>query len=86
MDSRKEEIITFKVDAALADKLRSVPNRSEFIRQAVLQHLGHECPICHGSGTLTPHQMAHLQSFLEHHQLAQCSDCGETYFVCDYHH
>ncbi|AFG38084.1 ribbon-helix-helix domain-containing protein [Spirochaeta africana] len=84
MEKRKEEIITFKVDPALAEQLRAVPNRSEFIRQAVLQYLGHECPICHGTGTLTAHQMLHLRTFLEHHQLQQCSECGETHLVCEF--
>ncbi|GAB6089638.1 ribbon-helix-helix domain-containing protein [Spirochaeta dissipatitropha] len=86
METRKEEIITFKVDSGLAEKLRSVPNRSEFIRQAVLLHLGNECPFCHGTGTLTAHQMAHLQTFLEHHEMQQCDECGETHLVCENGH
>jgi hypothetical protein len=61
--THKDEVITFKVDEALAEQLRLMPNRSEFIRQAVLQALNFECPLCHGAGTLTPNQMKHWEAF-----------------------
>ncbi|MFP4510872.1 MAG: ribbon-helix-helix domain-containing protein [Spirochaetota bacterium] len=80
---RKEEIITFKVDEALASELKHIPNRSQFIRDALLSALKNECPVCHGSGTLTPNQMKHWQEFAEHHHVAECGDCNETYLVCD---
>ena len=35
-EPKKREIITFKVDDALRKALQSVPNRSEFIRSAIL--------------------------------------------------
>ncbi len=79
----KEEIITFKVDHALADELKRIPNRSEFIRQAVLQALANECPLCHGTGTLTPNQLRHWHEFLSGHSLHTCDDCHETYLACD---
>ncbi len=82
MEKRKEEVISFKVDPVLAEKLRSVPNRSEFIRQAVLQHLGNECPFCHGTGTLSVHQKKHLEIFLENHEMRRCAECGETHIFC----
>jgi hypothetical protein len=84
--NHKDEVITFKVDDALADMLRTMPNRSEFIRQAVLQALEMECPLCHGTGTLTPNQMAHWQDFREHHELTRCAVCGEPHLTCRDHH
>ncbi len=81
--THKDEVITFKVDGALAEQLRLMPNRSEFIRQAVLQALQFECPLCHGSGTLTPNQMKHWQEFAEHHQLVTCDVCGESHITCE---
>lgn len=80
---RKEEIITFKVDEALAHELRHMPNRSQFIRDALLSALKNECPVCHGAGTLSPNQMKHWQEFAEHHRVVACDDCNETYIVCD---
>ena len=80
--NHKDEVITFKVDDALAEQLRAIPNRSEFIRQAVLQALEMECPLCHGAGTLTPNQMTHWQEFLQHHQVTTCEVCGEAHIAC----
>ncbi|SIQ34493.1 hypothetical protein SAMN05920897_10784 [Alkalispirochaeta americana] len=79
----KDEVITFKVDGALAEQLRSLPNRSEFIRQAVLQALEMECPLCHGTGTLSVNQMAHWRAFREHHRLVTCDVCGEPHLACE---
>lgn len=45
----KPDIITFKVDAALRNALRGVPNRSAFIRTAILSALENACPLCGGS-------------------------------------
>lgn len=81
--SYKDEVITFKVDGALAEQLRLIPNRSEFIRQAVQQALEYECPLCHGLGTLTANQMKHWEAFTEHHHVDRCDVCGESYLRCD---
>ncbi len=83
--NHKDEVITFKVDEALAEQLRVIPNRSEFIRQAVLQALEMECPLCHGVGTLTPNQMQHWQKFMDHHEMATCDVCGEQHIACAEH-
>ena len=64
MKNPKQEIITFKVDSLLREKLRKIPNRSEFIRQALLSALERVCPLCLGTGTLNPKQKEHLESFL----------------------
>ena len=50
----KDEVISFKVGAALARVIRRLPNRSEFIRAAVLSALDHACPLCQGTGLLCP--------------------------------
>lgn len=82
MLSHKDEVITFKVDAALAEALKGIANRSEFIRQAVLQALKHECPLCHGNGTLTANQMKHWVEFTRTHTVQVCDVCGETHIEC----
>ena len=79
----KDEVITFKVDPDLAEVLRRIPNRSQFIRSAVLNSLDHICPLCQGLGILSPDQKQHWQDFTEHHGITECSTCGSVHLVCD---
>ncbi|WP_455383467.1 ribbon-helix-helix domain-containing protein [Salinispira pacifica] len=81
--ARKDEVITFKVDEELAAQLTGIPNRSEFIRAAVLHALENACPLCNGVGILTPAQRRHWNAFAEHHTMQECEDCHERYLVCD---
>ena len=80
---RKSEIITFKADDALLDALRGIRNRSEFIRSAVLSALESNCPLCGGSGILSPKQREHWREFAVHHALRECEECHEVHLVCD---
>ena len=61
---RKQEIISFKAVPALLVELRAVPNRSEFIRLAILAALENACPLCGGTGILTAQQKEHVGSFM----------------------
>ena len=82
MNNPKQEIITFKVDSLLREKLRKIPNRSEFIRRALMSALEGVCPLCLGTGTLNPRQKEHLESFLDSHSLEECEECHEIHLVC----
>jgi hypothetical protein len=82
MKKSKSEIITFKVDAALSEVLHGISNRSEFIRAAVTAALGAVCPLCQGTGILTPHQKEHWESFSRDHSIQKCRDCEELYLNC----
>ena len=77
-----ESVITFKADASLMEALRSIPNRSEFIRAAILAALDNHCPLCGGTGVLTPRQKTHWEVFARHHPLRECTDCHEVHLVC----
>jgi len=79
---KKQEIITFKVDEDLLDAIKDIPNRSEFIRMAILEALGSVCPLCNGSGMLTPNQKRHWQDFAADHSIEICSRCHESILVC----
>mgnify|MGYP007068119302 FL=1 len=83
MATRKQEIITFKVDEALMKALAAVPNRSEFIRAAILQAMDNLCPLCSGTGYLTPDQRRHWEEFSSHHALEKCKECESVYLVCE---
>lgn len=79
---RKEEIITFKVDRPLWEAMQAIPNRSEFIREAIQTALEGVCPLCQGTGTLTPDQRRHWGQFTEKHVLETCEDCHAVHLVC----
>ena len=80
---RKQEIISFKADGAMAKALSQVPNRSEFIRSAVLSALRNACPLCGGTGHLTAHQRRHWEAFTSTHSVRKCTDCRAVHLVCD---
>jgi hypothetical protein len=80
---RKQEIITFKADEPLLEAMVGIPNRSEFIRAAILAALDSACPLCKGTGILTPDQRKHWREFAEHHALAECEDCHAVHLVCE---
>lgn len=84
-DRKKSEIITFKVDETLIEAMRGIENRSGFIRAAILAALDSTCPLCGGSGILTPNQRDHWQTFCRDHSLTECADCHELHLVCDRH-
>jgi hypothetical protein len=78
----KQNIITFKADEALVAALEGVANRSEFIRSAILAALDGACPLCRGTGVLTPNQRRHWREFSRTHPVETCSHCAERRFVC----
>jgi hypothetical protein len=80
--TRKVEVVTFKADEALLDAMKGISNRSAFIRSAVLHALENVCPVCKGSGILTPNQKRHWEAFAQDHKLKECSDCHEFSLIC----
>ena len=82
--AHKDEVITFKVAADLAERIRHLPNRSEFIRVAVLSALDNVCPVCQGSGVLESTQRKHFEEFLRSHHIERCPDCTGVHLVCDH--
>lgn len=82
-NKKKEEIITFKVDEALSEKLSGISNRSDFIRRAILSALDSVCPLCFGTGVLTPEQKQHWEEFSRTHSVQECSTCHANYIICE---
>lgn len=78
----RHEIITFKADEELAKAMEGVPNRSEFIRRAILAALDNTCPLCKGTGSLTIDQQRHWEAFARHHAVRRCEDCSALHLVC----
>jgi hypothetical protein len=82
MARSKNDVITFKVDESLHHAMEGIPNRSEFIRAAILAALDNVCPLCNGTGILTPNQREHWNAFAGTHALEECGHCHERRIVC----
>ena len=82
MKKNRQQVFSFKTDDELAALLREMPNRSEFIRNALAAALASRCPLCRGAGILTPEQQEHWRHFLSCHTLEECEECHGVHFVC----
>jgi hypothetical protein len=78
----KPSIVTFKAEGSLMAALEGVPNRSAFIRSAILAALENLCPLCRGTGILTPDQKTHWTTFAEGHTVQECGECHVQHLVC----
>ena len=83
--TKTAEVITFKADEALLEALKGVRNRSEFIRTAILASLDSGCPLCKGTGVLTPKQKEHWEAFSREHRIEECAKCHEMHLICAAH-
>ncbi|MEW6347736.1 MAG: ribbon-helix-helix domain-containing protein [Thermodesulfobacteriota bacterium] len=82
MTTDKQEVITFKVPESFKEALKGIPNRSEFIRGAILAALDNVCPLCKGTGILLPNQKQHWEQFAKDHHMEECSECNARHLVC----
>ncbi len=80
----KAEIVTFKADESLLKAIGGIPNRSQFIRAAILAALENTCPLCKGTGLLTPNQREHWRKFAHTHSVERCEDCQEFHLLCEH--
>lgn len=80
---KKADTITFKVDPNLLEILQAMPNRSEFIRSAILCALDHVCPLCSGSGVLSPAQKKCWDKFSENHEIRRCIESDQIQILCN---
>ncbi|MCS7015179.1 MAG: hypothetical protein NZM42_03545 [Gemmatales bacterium] len=76
--SRKAVLVAFKVEPELAQILDQLPNKSDFIRRAIIAQLNMGCPLCAGTGVLPrglhDHYAQHLREIAQRH----CDRCGRT--------
>jgi len=80
---KKADTVTFKVDPNLLEILQAMPNRSEFIRSAILNALNHVCPLCSGAGVLSPAQKTCWDKFAEHHEIKKCAETDQIQLLCN---
>ncbi len=75
-EKTKQRIVTFKVEEELAAFLDNMPNKSDFIRKALLSALMEPCPVCDGKGSVPRSLRADLQKIFERFDFVPCSYCG----------
>jgi hypothetical protein len=80
---KKADTVTFKVDPNLLEILQSMPNRSEFIRSAILNALDHVCPLCSGTGVLSPSQKKCWDKFSQNHEIVKCTENDQIQIFCN---
>lgn len=73
--SPKSKIVAFKVEEDLADFLDNLPNKSEFIRKAILAQFGMTCPLCAGSGVVPRGVHEHYKPLIAQHDKRACEKC-----------
>src|SRR5205823_10952085 len=72
---QKSEIVAFKVEKDLAEFLDRLPNKSEFIRRAILAQFGMNCPLCVGSGVVPRGIHDHFKPVIAEHNTRPCEKC-----------
>jgi hypothetical protein len=72
--SPKNAVVAFKVEEELAEFLNKLPNKSAFIRKAIVAQMSMACPLCHGSGQVSRWVHDHYEPFLT--MARKCDSCG----------
>jgi hypothetical protein len=71
----KSKIVAFKVEEELAEFLNNLPNKSDFIRKAILSQFGMTCPLCAGSGVVPRGVHDHYKPVIGEHNKRGCDKC-----------
>lgn len=72
----KSQIVAFKVEEELARFLNKLPNKSAFIRKAIVAQLGMACPLCTGAGVVPRGIHDHYAPVLQKNNARKCDGCG----------
>lgn len=72
---KKPVVLAIKVPEDLAEFLDRLPNKSEFVRQAILAQMQMACPLCDGLGFVARGIGDHYRPVLDRHQTKECGHC-----------
>src|SRR6476469_5136244 len=78
--AQKSQIVAFKVEEELAKFLDNLPNKSEFIRKAILAQFGMTCPLTADAAPAADQKR--IEQFL-HGGPLYCARCYPTMSSCD---
>lgn len=73
----KSQIVAFKAEEELAQFLNKLPNKSAFIRKAIVAQLGMTCPLCTGTGVVPKGIHDHYTPLLNKQNVRKCDGCGD---------
>ena len=79
MGQGKQTVVSFRVDQHLAEILNSLPDKSAFIREAILRRFHIACPFCQGQGVIPKIIADWLQKQLPPFESAECTCCHYHY-------
>jgi hypothetical protein len=79
MNQQKQTVVSFRVDQHLAEILNSLPDKSAFIREAILRRFYTICPFCQGRGVLPQVIAAWLQNQVPEFNTVECTCCHYAY-------
>ena len=74
---RKTAVVAFKVEKELADILNQLPNKSAFIRKAIVAQLSMACPLCRGTGVVPKRLHDYYAALLPRLNEMNCEGCGD---------
>jgi hypothetical protein len=72
----KTAVVAFKVEKELAELLDKLPNKSAFIRKAIVAQLGMACPLCNGKGVVPRGVHDHYVELIKQFNSRHCDGCG----------
>lgn len=81
MPKSKQTVVSFRVDEHLAEVLDRMPDKSNFIRRAIMDRLYTSCPCCQGHGVMPTEIATWLETQLPSGPKVTCRCCGFTYPV-----
>lgn len=73
----KQVAVSFKADERLAELLNQIPNKSEFIRNALMSMIATTCPLCKGQGSVSPGVHEQFQLMIHTRRQHPCVTCGK---------
>ena len=79
MAKAKSVVVTFRVDAHLAEALERLPDKSSFIRRALNTTFHETCPACSGQGRVDCDAAMWLTEVLKREGARKCQCCGSAY-------
>ena len=79
MAKSKSVVVTFRVDAHLAEALARRPDKSAFIRKALTPPFHETCPACSGEGRMDCDAAMWLASVLRKEGARKCQCCGTAF-------
>jgi len=77
--NQTQTVVSFRVDQHLAEILNNLPDKSGFIREAILQRFYTTCPFCQGKGVLPQLICDWLQARVPQVASVECTCCHYTY-------